>query len=126
MRAVPSRKFALASGVEAEIVPSPEVISLRATGGKLPEGAVYIGRPSIWGNPFEIGKDGSRREVIAAYTDWLARQPGLIARARRELKDKSLACWCAPAACHGDVLLRLARGEPLPEVEFDPQLGFDL
>jgi len=26
---------------------------------------VYIGRPSKWGNPFVIGRDGSRADVIA-------------------------------------------------------------
>jgi len=28
---------------------------------------VYIGRPSKWGNPFVIGKDGTRKEVVAQY-----------------------------------------------------------
>ena len=68
--------------------------------------SVYIGRPSIWGNPFAIGKDGSRDEVIAQYEAWLVRQPDLMARLG-ELQGKHLVCWCAPARCHGDVLKRL-------------------
>lgn len=32
---------------------------------------VYIGRPSKWGNPFVIGKDGTREEVIAKYAEWI-------------------------------------------------------
>lgn len=68
---------------------------------------VYIGRPSKWGNPFEIGKDGSREEVIQQYEEWLLDQPGLLSNLP-ELKDKILACWCAPKACHGDILERLA------------------
>ncbi len=68
---------------------------------------VYIGRPSCWGNPFTIGADGTREEVIAKYRTWLAQQPDLMARLP-ELKGKVLACWCAPKACHGDVLLALA------------------
>lgn len=68
---------------------------------------VYIGRPSEWGNPFVIGKDGSRAEVIAKYEAWIRTQPALMARVQ-SLKGKVLGCWCKPAACHGDVLERLA------------------
>ena len=68
---------------------------------------VYIGRPSKWGNPFEIGHDGTREQVIAKYEQWLAQQPHLLA-ALGELRGKVLGCWCAPLACHGNVLARLA------------------
>lgn len=68
---------------------------------------VYIGRPSKWGNPFIIGRDGTREEVIAKYEVWLKNNAELMA-ALPELKGKTLGCWCAPRACHGDVLLRLA------------------
>jgi hypothetical protein len=68
---------------------------------------VYIGRPSKWGNPFVIGKDGTRQEVIAKYEAWLRPQPHLVA-ALPELQGKVLACWCSPQPCHGDVLARLA------------------
>jgi hypothetical protein len=73
----------------------------------VPPGAVYIGRPSIWGNPFVIGRDGTREEVIARYEKWLMAQPRLVERAKAELRGKQLVCWCAPAACHGDVLARI-------------------
>jgi hypothetical protein len=68
---------------------------------------IYIGRPSKWGNPFEIGKDGTREDVIKKYEEWIMTQPKLLADLP-ELKGKVLACWCSPAACHGDVLSRLA------------------
>jgi hypothetical protein len=68
---------------------------------------VYIGRPSKWGNPFVLGRDGSRDQVIASYEGWIKKQPKLVA-ALPELQGKTLGCWCAPAACHGDVLVRLA------------------
>lgn len=68
---------------------------------------VYIGRPSKWGNPFVIGLDGDRQEVIEKYTSWLQAQPYLIAKAKQELRGKVLGCWCAPRACHGDVLIKL-------------------
>ena len=68
---------------------------------------VYVGRPSKWGNPFVIGRDGEREQVIEKYRQWLLGQPALLA-ALPELKGKTLACWCAPKACHGDVLAELA------------------
>jgi hypothetical protein len=40
---------------------------------------IYIGRPSIWGNPFEIGKDGGRTDVIEKYEVWLNTVPELLA-----------------------------------------------
>ena len=69
---------------------------------------VYIGRPSKFGNPFVIGRDGTRVEVILQYEAWLLAQPALVAAAKRELRGKSLVCWCAPQACHGDILMRIA------------------
>lgn len=69
--------------------------------------AVYIGRPSVWGNPFRIGKDGSREEVVRRYEEYLLGRPVLLARLS-ELRGRDLACWCSPLPCHGDVLLRLA------------------
>lgn len=68
---------------------------------------VYIGRPEKWGNPFSIGKDGNREEVIQKYMDWLSEQPELLSDIH-ELKDKVLGCWCAPKACHGDILAEIA------------------
>ncbi len=70
---------------------------------------VYIGRPSKWGNPFVIGRDGSREDVVRKYEEWVKEQPHLMS-SLHELKGKNLGCWCAPQACHGDVLIRLANG----------------
>lgn len=78
--------------------------------GGVPPGAVYIGRPGKWGNPFVIGRDGSRDEVIAKYRAWLLGNERLMA-ALPELRGKDLVCWCAPAPCHGDVLIELANTE---------------
>jgi hypothetical protein len=74
----------------------------------IPKGSVYIGRPSKWGNPFVIGKDGDRDEVIAKYRQWLMARPEMVEAARRELAGKDLVCFCAPKACHGDVLVEVA------------------
>jgi hypothetical protein len=98
----------------------PKVINLRGRAPRVvPEGAVYVGGrikrggwdlpQSKWANPFKIGRDGTREEVLAQYERWLRAAPGLMA-ALPELRDRDLACWCAPEPCHGDLLLRLASG----------------
>lgn len=76
---------------------------------------VYIGRgvprsglnASEWGNPFKIGKDGTREEVMVKYRAWLLGNLELLKKVP-ELKGKILGCWCAPEACHGDILAELA------------------
>lgn len=75
---------------------------------------VYIGRPSRWGNPFVIDKDGDRDQVIAKYRAWIAGQPDLLADLP-SLRGKRLACHCAPRSCHGDVLAGLADAAAPPD-----------
>ena len=69
---------------------------------------VYIGRPGPFGNPFEIGRDGTRQEVVEKYAEWVLTQPELLAIIKAELSGKVLGCWCAPNLCHGDILVELA------------------
>lgn len=72
-----------------------------------PKDAVYVGRPSKWGNPYIIGKDGTREECINKYRmDFLEDHDK--EQIIHELKGKDLVCWCAPEACHADVLLEIA------------------
>jgi hypothetical protein len=73
-------------------------------------GAVYVGRPTKWGNPFVIGKDGTRTEVISKYRNWLASDAGATIReaAKRELRGRDLICFCSPQACHAQVLIETA------------------
>ena len=68
---------------------------------------VYIGRGSKWGNPFVVGKDGTRRDVVRKYETWIASQPQM--EQLEELKGMVLGCWCAPRPCHGDVLIKLVQ-----------------
>lgn len=78
-------------------------------------GDVYIGRAtprqrltgSIFANPFKIGRDGSREQVIEKYREHVLTITGLH-HFLNEIRGKRLACWCAPSACHGDVLAELA------------------
>lgn len=74
---------------------------------------VYIGRPSRWSNPYKIGIDGTREEVIECYRIWLSVQHELLSEID-ELEGMTLGCWCAPKACHGDVLAHLTN---MPKLE---------
>jgi len=69
---------------------------------------LLIARPAKWGNPFQIGRDGSREQVIKMYEIHLRHRPDLLA-ALPELAGKRLGCHCKPEACHGDVLVKLLR-----------------
>lgn len=80
---------------------------------------VYIGRPSKWGNPYShlpaekrsapYGAS-SREAAVEAYRMWihLPENAKLLEAAKTELQGKVLGCWCAPQACHGDVLSEIA------------------
>ena len=68
---------------------------------------MLIDRRTKWGNPFQLGQDGTRAEVIAKYRIWIQTQPQLLA-SLHELKGQRLGCWCAPLPCHGDILAALA------------------
>lgn len=78
---------------------------------------VYIGRKnknyevaeSKWANPFKVGDDGTRDEVINAYREWIKHQPELM-NSLEELRGKILFCWCCPEACHGHVLVEMLEG----------------
>jgi len=69
--------------------------------------AVFVGRPSKWGNPFMIGRDGNRDTVIAKYREWLHHNEELLS-SLNELKGRDLYCFCSPLPCHADVLLEMA------------------
>lgn len=76
---------------------------------------VYVGRPSIWGNPFPLERESERLAVYYKYKEWLLTQPELL-RQIPSLRGKVLGCWCAPKLCHGNLLADLADQEmPLHE-----------
>lgn len=72
---------------------------------------VFIGRPSKWGNPFYISEHCTRELAVKRHADWIVKQPRLMA-ALHELQGKTLGCYCAPNACHGDILAKLANELP--------------
>lgn len=108
----------------------------RTKGWRMPEGAVYVGRPSIYGNPFKLGvpfcapvirQVNTPREAVDVFRAWidLVTLPPLFydrdlivahvrlkaALQRGDLVGKDLVCWCPTwQDCHADVLLRIAVG----------------
>lgn len=97
----------------------PKVLNKRTD--IIPPEAVYVGRPSQWGNPWRIGErspeDGhsiTREEAVRLHRQALllmltAHDPdGRIILDLEELRGKDLVCWCAPLPCHADILLELA------------------
>jgi len=81
----------------------------RTKGWRMPEGAIYVGRPSRWGNPYRV-EDVGREVAVQLFAEfWGALE--LARDARRELRGRDLVCWCAlDRPCHADVLLELANG----------------
>lgn len=84
---------------------------------KIPE-HVYVGRRVVYvngtfdspfRNPFAVTKTRSRSQAIAEFEKYLESDPALVARVKEELSGKTLGCWCAPEACHGDVLANMAQ-----------------
>lgn len=86
----------------------PRVYSKRKGAEPAPAGAVYVGRPTAYGNPFEIGRNGTREECVQQYRDMLEEHPWMKRRVVADLRGKDLVCWCAPESCHADVLLEIA------------------
>jgi hypothetical protein len=83
----------------------------RAKGWRMPEGAVYVGRGSVFGNPFSVARpEWTPEAVVALYRE--LKVPELMLRqplAIPSLRGKTLACWCPEGqACHADVLLEIA------------------
>jgi hypothetical protein len=97
----------------------------RSKGWRMPPGAIYVGRPSKWGNPFVVGliscgcrsvgecthnimRVGDRAEAVDAFRG-IKRSAQRIAEIKRELRGRDLACWCSlKTLCHADVLLEIA------------------
>lgn len=69
--------------------------------------AVFIGRPSKWGNPFVLTDTKNiqdRYSVIKEFSAYLAKNDDLLTDLA-EIENKNVSCFCAPLACHGDILL---------------------
>ena len=110
------------------LVSQPHRVQLsRKKGWKLPPNTVVVSRPTRWGNPFVVGRDGSRATCVGLYEKLMAGYLCLSVKATPaaqneahmqasqhlgDLRGKNLACWCPEnSACHADVLLRLANAK---------------
>ena len=105
----------------------------RTKGWKMPANTVYVGRPSIWANPFVVGRHGDAANCVRLFRLCVCGQPMMPGelttdqlRAANDmwpdhfsmpcastasifLRGKNLACWCdLSSPCHADVLLELA------------------
>jgi hypothetical protein len=84
----------------------------RTRGWRMPEGAIYVGRPTDWGNPFIVGKNAATLdEALVLYLDWLMRYapPGGWESVRAVLCGHDLVCWRPlNRRCHADILLDIA------------------
>lgn len=98
---------------------SPKRIQRKRTKGwRMPEGAVYVGRPTKWGNPFSHDDLSSARVVLPDNEDPVEMYRlhigpfGLIEKDPEdwlEIRGRDLVCWCPlDAPCHADVLLEIA------------------
>jgi hypothetical protein len=74
----------------------------------VPANAVYVGRPSKFGNPFFMANESKRDEVCDKFEAWILSKPELVQACKQELRGRDLVCWCSPARCHADVLLAIA------------------
>lgn len=104
----------------------------RKPGYRLPPNTLRVDRATKWGNPFVIGRDGTRAECVELFTRLMAgaicvtRGPApevqrdyynMVARDRRELRGMNLACWCPiseggkPVPCHADILLNIKQAK---------------
>lgn len=86
----------------------PTVRNVRDVGKRTTDSQVYVGRRTKWGNPYKIGEAGTREECIEYFRKYiieiLQHDPEFL----EPLRGKDLVCWCAPQACHADILIGLA------------------
>lgn len=89
----------------------------RAKGWKMPQNAIYVGRPTLWGNRYKVGTWSNMlgrnvetiEEAIRLYREVVWSAPHMQAYIREQLRGKDLVCWCRlDAPCHADILLEIA------------------
>lgn len=88
----------------------------RGKGWRMPAGAIYVGRPTKWGNPYIPDEPSERQEAVDLFREWwLQLAERGYGHDISELRGKDLACWCPlDQPCHADVLLKLANSEESP------------
>lgn len=77
---------------------------------EIPHGCARIMRSSYWGNPYVIGKDGDRGQVIEQYRILMryrlkCNRERFVAKLTKLAQSNGLVCCCSPLPCHGDVIV---------------------
>ena len=99
----------------------PRVLNKRTD--VIPPDAIYVGRPTRWGNPYKVKgtvhnmglttlnypKGYTRDEAISKYIDWIEKSD--LINHIEDLRGKDLVCWCAPELCHADYLLSMSNAD---------------
>lgn len=106
----------------------PERVQRQRKAGQpgMPAGAIYVGRPTRWGNPFIVGREiippvnsyqpqpvfvRDAEHAVRLYRNWITGAALRCADVVPDLGGRDLACWCPlDRPCHADVLLQLANG----------------
>ena len=81
---------------------------------------VYIGRPSMAGNPFRIGPDGTRDDVMEKYQKYFddrIRHDFVFRTYIHGLSGQVLGCYCKPLRCHGDIIADYLNRRTLSELD---------
>jgi hypothetical protein len=85
----------------------------RTKGWRMPPNAVYVGRPSRWGNPWSVRTAGvqpdgvpwEEADVLRWYRQLVRAKVRIDPEYLTPLRGKDLACWCPlDRPCHADVL----------------------
>lgn len=89
----------------------PKVYTRRRWGTKPPahSNPVYVGRPTVWGNPFKV-EDHGQEGAVEKFREWIYKpqQQWLRRKIKEELRGHDLICWCAPEPCHADIIMEIA------------------
>lgn len=103
----------------------PERVQLRRVRGwKMPPNTISVARPSLWGNPYKVPRDGDAAECVRKYRaclmpfkhgeglDKFLHEEANIRAVQNDLRGVNLACYCdLKSPCHADVLLEIANDE---------------
>jgi len=86
--------------------PPHRIQRTRSRGWRCPPWAVYVGRPTRWGNSFKIGVDADCADVLVKYREFLMKRLSEGPDFLQPLRGKALACFCnLGPPCHADILL---------------------
>lgn len=101
------------SNEDAYVLAPKRIQRRRVKGWRMPEGAVYVGRPTKWGNPFTVDAGHNRFDAVRDFRAMVEGQlRSGVGYPLRELRGKDLICWCPlHKPCHADVLLELANAK---------------